>query len=61
LVRTIDSNRCQFFTCGSGKIATGIKHKLIEIIKGNTKLDDAEAVAKFEKVSRDRYATDIFD
>jgi cytochrome P450/NADPH-cytochrome P450 reductase len=51
----------KFFTCGSGKIATGIKHKLIEIIKGNTKLDDAEAVAQFEKVSRDRYATDIFD
>lgn len=51
----------KFFSCGSGKVATGIKTKLIEIIKGNTNVDDAEAVAKFERVGKDRYATDIFD
>jgi cytochrome P450 / NADPH-cytochrome P450 reductase len=51
----------QFFSCGSGKVATGIKLKLIEIIKGNLNVGDAEAAAKFEKVSKGRYATDIFD
>ena len=51
----------QFFSCGSGKVATGIKATLIQIIKGSLSTDDATALASFEKISKDRYATDIFD
>jgi cytochrome P450 / NADPH-cytochrome P450 reductase len=54
-------NGFQLFSCGSGKIASGIKAKLIEIIERRFTVDHAEATAKFEKVSKDRYATDIFD
>jgi len=54
-------NGSQFFSCGSGKIASGIKTKLIEIIERKLNIDHADAAARFEKVSKDRYATDIFD
>jgi len=54
-------DNAKFFTCGSGKVATGIKAKLIEIIRGKLDIDSAEAAVRFEKVSQDRYATDIFD
>jgi cytochrome P450/NADPH-cytochrome P450 reductase len=54
-------NGFQFFSCGSGKIASGIKTKLIEIIKRKLNVDHAEAAARFEKVGKDRYTTDIFD
>ncbi|KIM86528.1 hypothetical protein PILCRDRAFT_815766 [Piloderma croceum F 1598] len=58
--KAYDEN-AKFFSCGSGKIASGIKTKLIEIIERKLNVDHAEATARFEKVSKDRYATDIFD
>jgi cytochrome P450/NADPH-cytochrome P450 reductase len=51
----------QFFTCGSGVVAKGIKASLIEIIKQADGADSETATAKFEKITKGRYATDIFD
>lgn len=50
----------KFFTCGSGKIAVAVKEKLIEIIKDGGKTAE-EAVETFERISKGRYATDIFE
>ncbi|KAJ6481192.1 fatty acid hydroxylase [Mycena vulgaris] len=50
-----------FFTCGSGNVAKGIKSSLVEIIKRAKGLDTDEATARFESVTKGRYATDIFD
>jgi len=54
-------NGAVFFTCGSGVVAKGIKASLIEIIKQADGADSETATAKFEKITKGRYATDIFD
>jgi cytochrome P450/NADPH-cytochrome P450 reductase len=51
----------QFFTCGSGIVAKGIKASLVEVIKLSQSVDTDEATVRFEKVTKGRYATDIFD
>lgn len=51
----------QFFTCGSRKAANGVKQVCVDIIKDGRALDDGGAAAAFEKVQKERYATDIFD
>ncbi|KAJ7447839.1 fatty acid hydroxylase [Mycena latifolia] len=50
-----------FFTCGSANVAKGIKATLVDIIKAEENVDEAEATVKFEKITKGRYATDIFD
>ncbi|KAJ7035907.1 fatty acid hydroxylase [Mycena alexandri] len=50
-----------FFTCGSASVAKGIKATLVEIIMEDSKVDIVEATEKFEKITKGRYATDIFD
>ncbi|KAJ7075592.1 fatty acid hydroxylase [Mycena belliarum] len=50
-----------FFTCGSAQVAKGIKTTLVDIIKAEEKCSDEEATVKFEKITKGRYATDIFD
>ncbi|EIN10223.1 cytochrome P450 oxidoreductase OrdA-like protein [Punctularia strigosozonata HHB-11173 SS5] len=52
--------QARFYSCGSRKMATGVKEKLVALIKESGDIDDAEADAAFERV-RGRYATDIFD
>ncbi|KAJ7772252.1 fatty acid hydroxylase [Mycena metata] len=54
-------NNAVFFTCGSGNVARGIKTSLAEIIKQADGVSADEAMAKFEKITKGRYATDIFD
>ncbi|KAF7973316.1 hypothetical protein HWV62_15559 [Athelia sp. TMB] len=54
-------NDAKFFSCGSGKVATGIKEALVKIIKEKHDVDDTEAAAKFDKISQGRYSADIFD
>ncbi|KAJ7870739.1 fatty acid hydroxylase [Mycena olivaceomarginata] len=49
------------FTCGSGTVAKGIKASLIEIIKQADSVSLEDATAKFERIAKGRYATDIFD
>lgn len=51
----------QFFTCGSGQVAKGIKNKLLEILESEGSLTREEAVLRFDAISKDRYVTDIFD
>ncbi|KAJ6453817.1 fatty acid hydroxylase [Mycena sanguinolenta] len=43
------------------KVAKGIKTTLLDIIMEQEKVDVAEATKKFEKITKARYATDIFD
>ncbi|KAJ6474020.1 fatty acid hydroxylase [Mycena vitilis] len=50
-----------FFTCGSATVAKGIKSTLVEIIMEQESVDAAEASEKFERITKGRYATDIFD
>ncbi|KAJ7105601.1 fatty acid hydroxylase [Mycena epipterygia] len=50
-----------FFTCGSGVVAKGIKTSLIEIIKRANGIDNEDAVTRFEKMTKGRYTTDIFE
>ncbi|KAJ6460262.1 fatty acid hydroxylase [Mycena sanguinolenta] len=50
-----------FFTCGSAEVAKGIKTTLLDIIVEQEKIDVAEATKKFERITKGRYATDIFD
>jgi len=50
-----------FFTCGSGNASKGIKTSLVEIIKHANNCETAEATEHFEKITKGRYATDIFD
>ncbi|KAJ7508252.1 fatty acid hydroxylase [Mycena galericulata] len=50
-----------FFTCGSASVAKGVKATLVDIIKTEEKIDVVEATEKFEKITKGRYATDIFD
>jgi len=52
----------QYFFCGSGKVALGVKDKLGDIIleaKGGNKEEAAAFLAQLSKMSR--FATDIFD
>lgn len=51
----------QFFTCGSANVAKGVKSTLVDIIKAEENVDEAEATEKFERIMKGRYATDIFD
>ncbi|KZP32063.1 cytochrome P450 [Athelia psychrophila] len=52
----------KFFSCGSGKVAAGVREALIRIIIEKHPSDSAEeATAKFERITKGRYATDIFD
>ncbi|KAJ6577595.1 fatty acid hydroxylase [Mycena capillaripes] len=55
------SKGASFFTCGSANVAKGIKSTLVDIIMEREKVDVAEATEKFEKITKGRYATDIFD
>lgn len=55
------SGTCQYFVCGSGKVARGVKDILTAIIKEARGVDDAEAAALFEKATVGRFATDIFE
>ena len=52
----------QYYFCGSGKVALGVKDKLGDIFlgeKGGSKEEAAAFLAQLSKVSR--FATDIFD
>lgn len=52
----------QFYSCGSRNAANGIKQACISIIKhDNPGMTDDDAARAFEKVQKERYATDIFD
>ncbi|KAJ7808342.1 hypothetical protein B0H14DRAFT_2870527 [Mycena olivaceomarginata] len=58
----VDSEGCKYlFTCGSATVAKGIKATLVEIIMEQEKVEFSEAMEKFEKITKGRYATDIFE
>ena len=54
-------DKIQFYTCGSRKAANGVKQVCVEMIRTNRSVSAEEAEALFEKVQRERYATDVFD
>ncbi|KAJ7837831.1 hypothetical protein B0H14DRAFT_3701884 [Mycena olivaceomarginata] len=55
------SRGASLFTCGSATVAKGIKATLVEIIMEQEKVEFSEAMEKFEKITKGRYATDIFE
>ncbi|KAH9899295.1 fatty acid hydroxylase [Cubamyces lactineus] len=56
-----DHQNARLFTCGSGKMAQGIKKVLTELIKESRSCSDEEAARLFERAIQGRYATDIFE
>ncbi|KAK7063396.1 fatty acid hydroxylase [Favolaschia claudopus] len=60
-IRAAYINGASFFTCGSANVAKGIKAALVDMIMKHEKVDAEEATMKFEKITKGRYATDIFD
>ncbi|RPD61291.1 bifunctional P-450:NADPH-P450 reductase [Lentinus tigrinus ALCF2SS1-6] len=56
-----DHQKAKFFTCGSGKVAQGVKKVLTELIKEAKGFTAEEAAAAFERAIQGRYATDIFE
>ncbi|TCD65595.1 hypothetical protein EIP91_002442 [Steccherinum ochraceum] len=51
----------KFYLCGSAKIATEVKKKLIAIISEARHLDEAAATAEFGTTLQGRFATDVFE
>lgn len=49
------------YVCGAGRIAAGVKETIVAYIKENRQIDDAAALAIFDKIMQGRYATDIFE
>ncbi|TFY58023.1 hypothetical protein EVJ58_g6664 [Rhodofomes roseus] len=60
-VREAYNAQAKFYTCGSRKIAQGIKEVLTKVIKEAQNLDDTAADEMFQRAIRGRYATDIFE
>ncbi|KAI0631143.1 fatty acid hydroxylase [Trametes polyzona] len=56
-----DNQNARFFTCGSGKMAQGVKKVLTQMIKESRNCSDEEASKLFERAIQGRYATDIFE
>ncbi|KAK7678479.1 hypothetical protein QCA50_018539 [Cerrena zonata] len=58
----IFDNGAKCYTCGSRKVAEGVREVLTKIIKEKDNLEDEKAAALFHRaVEASRYATDIFD
>lgn len=55
------TSELQFYLCGSGKIATEVKKKLIAIIQEARQLDEAAATVAFAEILNGRFATDVFE
>ncbi|KAJ6454166.1 fatty acid hydroxylase [Mycena sanguinolenta] len=55
------NNGASFYTCGSAAVAKGIKTTLVEIIMKEENLEFSEAMEKFERIMKGRYATDVFE
>jgi sulfite reductase alpha subunit-like flavoprotein len=52
----------QFYVCGSRNLASGVKDKLIEVIKRHAEnVDDKDAKQWFERNMSGRYSTDVFE
>ncbi|KZT69908.1 cytochrome P450 [Daedalea quercina L-15889] len=60
-VRAAYNAQAKFYTCGSRKVAQGIKEVLTKIIKEAQGIDDSTADEVFKRAIRGRYATDIFE
>lgn len=57
--RTCFSTIFQFYTCGSRRVANGIKEACITILKQNRPTEDAREI--FDRVQKERFASDVFD
>jgi len=51
----------KFYLCGSAKIATEVKKKLIAIIQEARNIDEEAATVAFAKTLNGRFATDVFE
>ena len=49
------------FLCGSSKLASGVKDKLVELVQEVSKLDGEAAKDRFNTIVNGRFATDIFE
>ncbi|TCD71958.1 hypothetical protein EIP91_000090 [Steccherinum ochraceum] len=51
----------KLFTCGSRRVANGLKETLTAIIKEREQVSDEMAATLYQRATASRYATDIFD
>jgi len=62
LVEDLYHSGARFYTCGSRKASNGVKKACVDTIKDiQPDFDDNKASNEFESVSKERYATDVFD
>ncbi|KAJ7259121.1 fatty acid hydroxylase [Mycena haematopus] len=54
-------NGASFFTCGSASVAKGIKTTLVELIMEKENVEFSDAMEKFERITKGRYAIDVFE
>ncbi|KAL0564092.1 hypothetical protein V5O48_017963 [Marasmius crinis-equi] len=52
----------QFYICGSGQVARGVKARSVEVVQSaHENMNGTAAAAHFEEVMKGRYNTDVFD
>lgn len=51
----------QFFTCGSRKVAEGVKQVLMSIICEARGVSEEEGALLFDRAILERYSTDVFE
>jgi cytochrome P450 / NADPH-cytochrome P450 reductase len=52
----------QFYVCGSGKVASGVKQKLLDIIGERGSVDGVEAAARMDRIIKaSRFTMDVFE
>nr|BAL05197.1 cytochrome P450 [Phanerodontia chrysosporium] len=49
------------YVCGSGRMATAVKQRLVEIIAAQLNVDSEQATDTFNKIIKGRFATDVFE
>ena len=49
------------YVCGSSRMASAVKEKLVEIIQAEKQLELVQATEIFNTVIKGRFATDVFE
>ena len=49
------------YVCGSGRMATAVKEKLVEIVQVQLNMEPEQATETFNTIIKGRFATDVFE
>ncbi|GJE90374.1 bifunctional P-450/NADPH-P450 reductase [Phanerochaete sordida] len=51
----------KMYVCGSGRMATAVKEKLVEIVQVERNMEPEKATETFNEIIKGRFATDVFE